>query len=117
MNYTQGPWSVQIKPKDVGGMIGTIQYLSIDNETGPVFVLDMHDKVIAAIVHRPGRGQGFSETASNARLIGHCPELYEKAVKLVQFLSTTEGEYTELLEDLEKTLDAIAGQPVVSSDR
>jgi hypothetical protein len=120
MNYTRGPWSIQIKPKAIGGGAGNLKYLSIDNDTGPVVIVDMNDRLIAAVVHRPGRAEGFSETASNARVIGHAPELLEKSRALVKCLRERWGGFPapdcqDALEELEKLLDAIEGKPVVSS--
>lgn len=112
MNYTRGPWSIQLRP--TSALFGQSTWLSLDENSGPLFIVDMHDKVIAAVVHREGRAQGFSETASNARLIRHSPELYEKSRALVNALRERWGGYPapdcqDQLEALEIVLDALSG--------
>lgn len=114
MNYTQGPWSIQIKPKTLERQVGLLRILSIDNDTGPVVIVDRFDTLVAAVVHRPGRAEGFSETAGNARLIAHAPDVYEKAVALVRALREGEGSSLALTQ-LEDLLKNIEGKSVVPS--
>jgi hypothetical protein len=112
MNHTKGPWFVQIKSSVTGGSVGSYKYLSIEDDTGPILIVDEQSKVVATIVHREGKGKGFSETACNARLVGHAPDIFAKAEGLVRDLRA--GQDPEVsLRALEALLKNIQG--VVSS--
>jgi hypothetical protein len=115
MNHTQGPWSIKVKSSFSGGGVGRHHYLSIDDDTGPVSIVDVHDKVIATVVHREGRGVGFSETACNAHLIEHAPDIFKKSKALVRAIRS--GEDTDkTVKDLEQLLSSIEGVVPSPSD-
>jgi hypothetical protein len=114
MNYTKGPWAIKIKSNTTygGTTIGQHKYLSIDDDTGPILIVDAQDRAIATVVHREGKGKGFSETACNARLIENAPDVFNKAEELVRVLRAGQ-DYNSVLKDLETLQRQING--VVSS--